>query len=189
MTFDVRLSSAAFRLSSPRKRRAVRGMIHYVTVHARPNRCNRFLLVVETQKGPSMRYLDSIFGRLLKPIDRRSFQGAVDRHKADAYDKSFNSWDHLVTLVFAQLSGVDSLRGLELAFNANAQAHYHLGVDKIARTTVSDANARRPTEPFAELFEMLARNGDRASRREGVAMVQLIDASPIPLAKFCQCAQ
>jgi putative transposase len=113
----------------------------------------------------------------------------VDRYNADAYDKRFKSWDHLVTLVFAQLSGVDSLRGLELAFNANAQAHYHLGVDKIARTTVSDANARRPTEPFAELFGMLARNADRASRREGAAMVKLIDSSPIPLGKLCQWAK
>jgi len=136
-----------------------------------------------------MRYLDSIFGSLLKPIDRRWFQAAVDRYNADAYDKRFKSWDHLVTLVFAQLSGVDSLRGLELAFNANAQAHYHLGVDKIARTTVSDANARRPTEPFAELFGMLARNADRASRREGAAMVKLIDSSPIPLGKLCQWAK
>jgi len=150
---------------------------------------NRFFLVVETQKGPSMRYLDSIFGSLLKPIDRRSFQAAVDRHDADAYDKTFKSWDHLVALLFAQLSGVDSLRGLELAFNANAQAHYHLGVDEIARTTVSDANARRPTEPFAELFGMLAKNADRTSRREGAAMVKLIDASPIPLGKLCQWAK
>ena len=136
-----------------------------------------------------MRYLDSIFGSLLKPIDRRWFQAAVDRHNADAYDKRFKSWDHLVTLVFAQLSGVDSLRGLELAFNVNAQAHYHLGVDKIARTTVSDANARRPTQPFAELFGMLAKNADRASRREGAAMVKLIDSSPIPLGKLCQWAK
>jgi putative transposase len=150
---------------------------------------NRLFLVVETQKGPSMRYLDSIFGILLKPIDRRWFQAAVERHDADAYDKSFKSWDHLVTLLFAQLGGVDSLRGLELAFNANAQAHYHLGVAEIARATVSDANARRPTEPFAELFALLSASADRTSRREGAAMVNLIDASPIPLGQLCQWAK
>lgn len=135
-----------------------------------------------------MRYLDSIFGSLLKPIDRRWFQGVVDRHDADAYDKSFKSWDHLVTLVFAQLGGVDSLRGLELAFNANAQAHYHLGVDKIARATMSDANARRPIGPFAELFTRLSASAGRASRRDGRAMVQLIDSSPLPLGRLCQWA-
>jgi IS4 transposase len=135
-----------------------------------------------------MRYLNNIFGILLKPIDRRWFKTVVDRHDADAYDKSFKSWDHLVTLIFAQLGGIDSLRGLETTFNANAQAHYHLGVDEIARTTVSDANARRPSEPFAELFAMLAASADRAIRREGAAMVRLIDASPIPLGQLCQWA-
>ena len=71
----------------------------------------RSLLVVWIQKGPSMRYLDSIMGTLLKPIDRRWFQSVVDRHGADAYDKSFKSWDHLVALIFAQLSQIDGLHG------------------------------------------------------------------------------
>jgi IS4 transposase len=147
---------------------------------------NRFFLVVETQKGPSMRYLDSIFGSLLKPIDRRTFQAAVDRHDADAYVKTFKSWDHLVTLIYGQLSSVDTLRGLETAFNADAQAHYHLGVGEIARTTLSDANARRPTAPFAETFALLSAQADRQSRQQGAAMVTLIDSSPIPLGKLCR---
>jgi putative transposase len=150
---------------------------------------NRFFLVVETQKGPSMRYVDSIFGDLLKSIDRRAFQAVVEQHDADAYDKSFKSWDHLVTLVFAQLSSVDTLRGLETAFNANAQAHYHLGVDAIARTTVSDANARRPPAPFAETFARLSASADRQTRQAGAQMVALIDSSPIPLGKLCQWPQ
>jgi putative transposase len=133
-----------------------------------------------------MRFVDSIFGSLLKPIDRRAFQAAVDRHDGDAYDKTFKSWDHLVTLIYGQLSGVDTLRGLETAFNANAQAHYHLGVDEIARTTVSDANARRPTEPFAETFALLSAQADRQTRHDGAAMVMLIDASPIALGKLCK---
>jgi putative transposase len=147
---------------------------------------NRFFLVVETQKGPSMRFLDSIFGNLLKPIDRRSFQAAVDRHDADAYDKTFTSWDHLVTLIYAQLSNVDTLRGLVTAFNANAQAHYHLGVEAISRSTVSDANARRSTAPLAETFAQLSAQADRATRQDGAAMVALIDSSPIPLGKLCK---
>lgn len=133
-----------------------------------------------------MRYLDSIFGSLLKPIDRRTFQAAVDRHDADAYVKAFKSWDHLVTLIYAQLSSVATLRGLETAFNANAQAHYHLGVGAIARATLSDANARRPTAPFAETFALLSAQADRQSRQEGAAMVALIDSSPVPLGKLCK---
>lgn len=150
---------------------------------------NRSFLVVETQKGPSMRHLDSIFGNLLKPIDRRQFRGIVQRHDGDAYDKSFKSWDHLVALIFAQLSHTDTLRGLELAFNANAQHHYHLNVGKLARTTLSDANKRRPVGVFANTFTMLSPLADRTMRREGAQMIRLIDASPVPLGKLCGWAE
>jgi putative transposase len=150
---------------------------------------NRSFLVVETQKGPSMRYLNSIFVNLLKPIDRREFRVIVERHDGDAYDKNFKSWDHLATLIFAQLSHVDTLRGLEVAFNANGQHHYHLNVGKIARSTISDANKRRPVGLFADTFAMLARKADRATRGQGAELVRLIDASPIPLGKLCDWAE
>jgi len=78
-----------------------------------------------------MRFRDSIFGRLLEPINRRQFQAAVDGLDGDAYDKSFKRWDHLVALIYAQLSGADGLRGLVAGFNANSQHHYHLGTGKL----------------------------------------------------------
>lgn len=135
-----------------------------------------------------MRYLDSIFGSLLKPLDRRQFRAIVQRHGGDAYDKSFKSWDHLVALIFAQLSHIDSLRGLELAFNSNTEHHYHLNVEKLARATLSDANKRRPVAVFAETFTMLSQMADRTMRREGAQMIRLIDASPVPLGKLCRWA-
>lgn len=128
-----------------------------------------------------MRYCDSIFGRLLKPISRRQFDKSVERHDGDAYDKTFDSFSHLVTLVYAQLGGVQSLRGLEAAWNVHSHHHYHLGVKALARSTVSDANARRPVAIFAETFALLSGLADRVLRREGAQMLRLIDATPIPL--------
>ncbi len=128
-----------------------------------------------------MRFHDSVFGALLKPIGRRWFASTAKRHDGDAYGKSFHSWDHLVALVFAQLSGVDGLRGLEAMWNAHAHHHYHLGCGKLCRSTLSDANGRRPVAIFAETFAMLSALADRALRREGCAVLRLIDATPIPL--------
>jgi IS4 transposase len=128
-----------------------------------------------------MRYRDSIFASLLKPIPRRWFRASVERHCGDAYDKSFRSWDHLLTLVFAQLCGIDSLRGLEAVWNAHAHHHYHLGSGVLARSTLADANARRPAAIFAETFDMLSGLADHVLRREGGEMLRLIDATPIPL--------
>jgi putative transposase len=135
-----------------------------------------------------MRLCDSIFASLLKPIDRRQFRAIVERFDGDAYDKTFDSWDHLVTLIFAQLSGINGLRGLVTAFNANSHQHYHLGVGKLARSTLSDANERRPVEVFAATFAQLATMADRQTRQDGAEMVRLIDASPVPLGKLCKWA-
>ena len=128
-----------------------------------------------------MRFCDSIFGRLLKPISRGQLASTVERHDGNAYDKVFKSWDHLVALVFAQLGGIDSLRTLEAVWNANSHHHYHLGVGKLARSTLSDANVRRPVAIFAETFERLSGLADRTLKREGSEMLRLIDATPIPL--------
>lgn len=136
-----------------------------------------------------MHFRDSIFGSLLKPINRRQFQAIVDRVDGDSYDKSFKSWDHLVALIYAQLSHLSSLRGLEAGFNANVQHHYHWNVCKLARSTLSDANARRPVDVFAQAFTMLAGMADRQTRCEGTEMVRLIDASPVPLGKVCKWAK
>jgi IS4 transposase len=134
---------------------------------------------------PDMRYRDSIFVSLLKPISRRDFKAIVERHDGDAYDKGFKSWDHLVALIFAQLGPAHSLRGLEATWNAHAHHHSHLGSGPIARSTLADANRRRPTAVFAETFEMVSALASRHLRREGQAMLRLIDATPIPLGTLC----
>jgi len=135
-----------------------------------------------------MRFRDSIFGHLLEPINRRRFQSVVDGLDGDAYDKSFKSWDHLVALIYAQLSGNSSLRGVVAGFNANPQHHYHLGTGQLSRSTLSDANARRPIGIFAQTFAALSAMAGRQLRSEGMEMVRLIDASPIPLDKVCSWA-
>jgi hypothetical protein len=137
-------------------------MIHCVAEHARFNRheAGTFWLS-RLRKGPGMRFCDSIFGGLLEPINRRQFQTTVDRLDGDAYDKSFKSWDHLIALIYAQLSGNDSLRGVVAGFNANPQHHYHLGTSKLRRSTLSDANARRPAGIFAQTFATLSAMASR----------------------------
>lgn len=136
-----------------------------------------------------MRYRPSILGKLVEPINRRRFQTIVDSHDGDAYDKSFKSWDHLMTLVCAQLSGVSSLRALQAVWNANCQHHYHLDSGPLSRSTLSDANRRRPVAIFAETFALLAGLLDRQTRRDGSALLRLIDSTPIPLGKLCDWAK
>jgi IS4 transposase len=136
-----------------------------------------------------MRAHPIVFSQLLKPIDRRAFAAIVARHDGDAYDKSFKSWDHLTALIFAQISGTAGLRALVSAFNAHPGAHYHVGSGALKRSTLSEANARRPVGVFADLFARLSGELDRKTRREGADMLRLIDSTPIPLSKFLDFAR
>src|SRR5258708_39406023 len=133
-----------------------------------------------------MHYVNSIFGERVERTDRREVGQSVERDNGNAYDKTFKSWEHLVTMVGAQLSGVASLRAVEATFKANSHQHYHLGARNIPRSTLSRANARRPVDVFADTFAMLAKKADRHTRAEGAEMVRLIDSSPIPLGKMCE---
>jgi IS4 transposase len=57
------------------------------------------------------------------------------------------------------------------------------------RSTLSDANKRRPVAVFSETFGLVARQLDRQTRHEGAQMLRLIDSTPIPLGKLCDWAK
>ena len=136
-----------------------------------------------------MRYSPTIFSKLVEPLDRRRFDAIVRRCGADAYDKSFFSWNHLLALVFAQLSDLGSLRALEAGWNANSQHHYHLDCGALSSSTLADANKRRPVEVFVGAFELIAGLLDRQCRTDGQAFLRLINSTPIPLGKLCAWAK
>ena len=136
-----------------------------------------------------MRFKPSIFGQLLAPLDRVGVAAIAERHDGEAYVKSFDSHDHLLVAIFAQFSGSSSLRGIEAEWNAHGQHHYHLGTGPVARSTLADANRRRPAAIFAEVFAGLAGRLDGRTRREGEALLRIIDATPIPLGSLCDWAR
>jgi putative transposase len=159
-------------------------MSRYVTEHARPPRVSGVFPVVETQEGPGMRYCDSILGGLLRNLPRNVLNRIVEAHDGDRYTKSFDAWRHLVSLIVAQLSGSTSLRALEASWNAHAHHHYHLGSGPVSRSTLADANRRRDPALFAAVFAWLSQRAGSRLRREGDAVVRLIDATPVPLGQL-----
>jgi len=153
-----------------------------------------YFLVVATQKRErDMPFTPTTFAQLVQPIDRRRFDAIVERHDGDAYVKSFLSWDHLMALIYAQLSGLDSLRALAAGWKAHANCLYHLGCEdgceELPRSTLSDANERRPAEVFAEVFDMIVKCIDRTTRCGAEEFIRLIDSTPIPLGKLFKWAK
>lgn len=121
------------------------------------------------------------FNELLKGLPRATFDRHVRRHNADKYCKHFGHWNHLIVMLYAQLSGTTGLRPLQARFNSQAAAHHHLGVKPIRRATLADANEKRSDVVFAEIASSLMAQADRAVRREGKELLFLLDSTSITL--------
>lgn len=118
---------------------------------------------------------------IMKGLPRGAFDRIVKARGADKYSKGFRCWDQLVAMVYAQLSGAGSLRVLEAGFNSQTTHHYHLGTKAIRRSTLADANGKGKTEVFAETTRLLMSQVQRRLRREGEALLHLLDATSITL--------
>ena len=105
-----------------------------------------------------MKNKNSIFGQMLQLISRYEFEKAVKMYNTDKYCKGFTSWDHFVSLAFAQLSKQDGLRGVETGMASQVHRLYHLGTKPCKRSTLSYANNNRLHEVFKNVFEYKLEN-------------------------------
>ncbi len=84
--------------------------------------------------------------------------------------------------MFAQMTGRTSLRDLEENFNTKRNHHYHLGVERIKRSSLSDANNNRPSAIFMEtFFYLLGKVRGELPRKVEEEMVRLIDSTTIDM--------
>ena len=98
-------------------------------------------------------YYNSICSQLFNFIPRYCFEKIVKKSRGDRYCKHFTAWKQFLNLLFAQISGKDSLREIENALLANHKRLYHLGMEAVAKSMLSEAMNRRNPEMFQALFE------------------------------------
>ena len=94
----------------------------------------------------------TIFGQILQMISRFEFEKAVKETKTERHARGFRSWNHFVAMLFSQLSGQDSLRGIEAGLASQAKSLYHAGVEPVHRSTLAYANEHRSHELFQKVF-------------------------------------
>jgi len=102
-----------------------------------------------------MNYSNTIFNQLLNFLPRQHFNQLVEEYQADKYTKNMTVWNQFIAMLYAQVTGKDSLREIETGFNTQKNIWYHLGINTVAKSTLSDANAKRNPEIFEKLFYSL----------------------------------
>jgi hypothetical protein len=128
-----------------------------------------------------MRHHNSVMHGLLKPVPWGVFSKLVDEHGADAGVRRLSTKGQFLALLFGQFSGSVSLREIELAMKSHSDGLYHLGASSLARSTLADANAKRPAAVFTSLFAHMVAIAGRGLRRSTAEAVRLIDSTSIKL--------
>jgi len=128
-----------------------------------------------------MRHQNSVFHQLTKHIPWSAFEDAVSRHGSDRGVRRLRTRDQFLALLYGQFSGAASLREIEDGLASQAARLYHAGLRGVSRSTLSDANAKRPFEVYAELFAEMARLARPGLRRKLRPTVRLLDATKVNL--------
>jgi Transposase DDE domain/Domain of unknown function (DUF4372) len=128
-----------------------------------------------------MRHHNSLFHHVLQALPWGRFDRLVDQHASDARVRRLTSKSQLIALVYAQLSGAQSLRDIEQSLSSHRGRLYHLGATAPARSTLADANAKRPAQLFADLFALLTAQADPGLRRATREAIHLVDATSLRL--------
>jgi len=132
----------------------------------------------------AVRHENSVFHGLMKHVPWGVFDRLVETHGADSRIRSLTTKSQLVALLYGQLSGAASLREIVAGLASHAVRLYHLGAKPVCRSTLSDANAKRPVAVFSELLSEMMRQAHRGLRRKLAETTYLIDATGVRLNQY-----
>ena len=97
-----------------------------------------------------------IIKQILQFILPTDISRTAEKYNSDRYYKKFKTYDHLVTMIYATLSGVSSLRELSTVMLACEGRISHLNLKHFPkRSTLSDANKKRTSEVFGAIYAKL----------------------------------
>ena len=128
-----------------------------------------------------MPHHNSVLHDLLKHLPWDAFDALVSEHGADKHVRRLSTRSQLVALLYGQLSGASSLREVVGSLESHADRLYHLGARPVMRSSLADANAKRPHDVFAGLFAEMVKRAHRGLRRKIAESVYLIDSTGIRL--------
>lgn len=129
----------------------------------------------------------TLFSQIIKYLDRSSFNKLVKDKQTDKHCKGFNSWTHLVSMLFCQFAKSQSVRDISNGLRSATGNLNHLGIQKSpSKSTVSYQNQRRDWELFRDYYyKLLETLGQQAYRKRVKFRIKskifLLDSTTISL--------
>lgn len=98
----------------------------------------------------------TLFSQIISKLDRLKFTKLVNEKQTDKHQKGYNSWTHLVAMLFCQFAKSQSIRDISNGLRSATGNLNHFGVDKApSKSSISYQNKNRNWELFKDYYYSL----------------------------------
>lgn len=129
----------------------------------------------------------TLFSQIIKKVDRSIFNKLVKEKQTDKGCKGFDSWTHLVSMLFCHFAKSTSVRDISNGLRSATGNLNHLGVQQApSKSSISYQNQRRDADLFKELYYSLLKSlGQQVNFKRNKLKIKvpvyLLDATVISL--------
>jgi hypothetical protein len=98
----------------------------------------------------------TLFSQIIAKLDRVKFINLVKSKQTDKHQKGYNSWTHLVSMLFCQFAKSQSVRDISNGLRSATGNLNHIGVQRApSKSSISYQNKHRNWELFREYYYQL----------------------------------
>ena len=114
----------------------------------------------------------TVLAQLMDLVPKHEFDKCVRRYGGDKHVRRLSCYGQFLAMCFAQLTGRDSLRDIEICLRAVGPKLYHAGLrGPVPRSTLADANEKRDWRIFADFAQVLIAQAARLYAGEPMGVV------------------
>ena len=129
----------------------------------------------------------TLFSQIIGKLDSQKFNKLVKKHTSDKHQKGYDSWTHLVSMLFCQFANSQSLRDISYGLKSATGNLNHLGIRKApSKSSISYQNKNRSWELFRDYYYSLLESlGQQAGFKQVKFKIKskifLLDATTVSL--------
>ena len=130
----------------------------------------------------------SLFSQVLSLIDKNICSKIIREYQSDKHSKGINTWTHMVSMIFMQLSAANSIRDISTGLLSATGNLNHFGITKApSKSSISYLNATRNYDVFKDIYFALLESLEpslaksRKYARSIKRKIYLMDSTIIPL--------
>jgi hypothetical protein len=129
----------------------------------------------------------TLFSQIIAKLERVKFTKLVNDKQTDKHEKGYNSWTHLVSMLFCQFAKSQSVRDISNGLRSATGNLNHMGIQRApSKSSISYQNKHRNWELFREYYyQLLGSLGQQAGFRRVKFKIKskifLLDSTTISL--------